>query len=111
MPDRSWRRRFAPRTLLILATFVESGIVAQARHGDAGKRELDVLLQRLAVELVAVTSEQGEIARSAFRLYGKGRHRAGLNYGDCFSYALALISNQTLLLTGSDFSHTDIRAA
>lgn len=94
-----------------VASFVECGIVAQARHGDAGERELDVLLQRLAIELVPVTAEQGEIARSAFRLYGKGRHGAALNYGDCFSYALALISNQPLLFTCGDFSQTDIRVA
>jgi len=93
------------------ASVVESGIVVQARHGDAGERELDVLLHRLSVDVVSVTEEQAEIARSAFRLYGKGRHAAGLNYGDCFSYALAAVADDALLFTGDDFSQTDVRVA
>lgn len=94
-----------------VASVVESSIVVQARYGDPGERELDVLLQRLAIEQVPVTADQAEIARSAFRLYGKGRHSAGLNYGDCFSYALALVAGEPLLFTGGDFSQTDIRVA
>ncbi len=94
-----------------VASVVEGGIVVQARHGDPGERELDVLLHRLAIDLVPVTSEQSEIARSAFRRFGKGRHPAGLNYGDCFSYALALVADEPLLFTGDDFSRTDVRVA
>jgi ribonuclease VapC len=82
----------------------------QARNGDAGEGELDVLLHRLGVEMVPVTDDQTEIARSAFRRFGKGRHPAGLNYGDCFSYALASISDDSLLFTGTDFSRTDIKS-
>ncbi|HEY5086074.1 MAG TPA: type II toxin-antitoxin system VapC family toxin [Gemmatimonadaceae bacterium] len=93
------------------ASVVESGIVVQARHGDAGERELDVLLNRMAIEVVPVTEEQAELARSAFRRYGKGRHAAGLNYGDCFSYALAMVADEPLLFTGDDFARTDVRVA
>lgn len=93
------------------ASVVESGIVVQARHGDPGERELDVLLHRLAIDVVPVTQEQAEFARSAFRLYGKGRHPAGLNYGDCFSYALAMVADEPLLFTGNDFSQTNVRIA
>ena len=91
------------------ASVVESGIVVQARHGDPGERELDVLLQRLSVDVVPVTAEQAELARYAFRKYGKGRHPAGLNYGDCFSYALAIVADEPLLFTGDDFNGTDVR--
>jgi ribonuclease VapC len=91
------------------ASVVESGIVVQARHGDPGERELDVLLQRLSVDVVPVTAEQAELARYAFRKYGKGRHPAGLNYGDCFSYALAIVADEPLLFTGDDFNRTDVR--
>jgi ribonuclease VapC len=93
------------------ASVVESGIVAQARHGDPGERELDVLLQRLSADVVPVTAEQAEVARYAFRKYGKGRHSAGLKYGDCFSYALAIVADEPLLFTGAGFSQTDVRKA
>ncbi len=59
-------------------------------------------------ELVAVDAESGKTARSAFSRFGKGRHRAGLNYGDCFSYALATLLGQPLLFKGDDFGHTDV---
>jgi ribonuclease VapC len=93
------------------ASVVESGIVAHTRHGDPGERELDVLLQRLSADVVPVTAEQAEVARYAFRKYGKGRHSAGLNYGDCFSYALAIVADEPLLFTGAGFSQTDVRKA
>lgn len=116
-----WSEPDAPRLLATIeadpgrrmsaASVVESGIVAQARHGDPGERELDVLLSRMSVDIVPVTAEQAEVARSAFRLYGKGRHAAGLNYGDCFSYALAIVAGEPLLFTGNDFSQTDVLVA
>ena len=65
-------------------------------------------LHRAAVDLVSVDSGQADAARVAYRVYGKGRHRAGLNYGDCFSYALAKVSGQPLLFKGDDFARTDI---
>lgn len=93
---------------LSAATVVEAGIVLQARYGDHGERELDLFLQRAEVEVMAVTEEQATVAREAFRRYGKGRHPAALNFGDCFSYALAVILNHPLLFVGEDFSATDV---
>ena len=93
------------------ATVVEAGIVAEARRGEHGGRELDLLLHRLGVEQVPVSTEQAELARLAWRRYGKGRHGVALNYGDCFSYALASALGEPLLYVGNDFSRTDITAA
>lgn len=93
------------------ATLVEAAIVMQARFGDAGERELDVILHRLGVDVVPVTEEHADIARSAFRRFGKGRHPAALNYGDCFPYALAVSLGEPLLFTGDDFSKTDVVSA
>lgn len=90
------------------ATLVECGIVLQVRYGDHGERELDLLVQRAAIEVIAVTEAHAELARRAYRRYGKGRHAAGLNYGDCFSYALARALDEPLLFVGDDFPHTDI---
>ena len=99
-----------PLRLLSAATLVETAIVIEARLGDAGGRELDRLLQKADVEIVAVDAEQAELARHAFRTFGKGRHAAGLNFGDCFSYALAQASGEPLLFKGGDFSKTDVSA-
>jgi len=90
------------------ATFVETSIVIEARYGAEGLRDLDALIATAAIALVAVDADQAQIARTAFSRFGKGRHQAGLNYGDCFSYALAKALGETLLYKGSDFSHTDL---
>ena len=90
------------------ASVIEAGIVMQARYGDAGERELDVLLHRLRAEIVPVTEEHVEYARSAYRRFGKGRHAAGLNYGDCFVYATAVALDEPLLFVGDDFGKTDV---
>lgn len=94
--------------LMSTASYLETAIVIEARYGDPGGRELDLWLHRAAVELVAVDADQADTARAAYRSYGNGRHRANLNYGDCFSYALAKVSGQPLLFKGNDFVHTDI---
>lgn len=94
--------------LMSTASYLETAIVIETRFGEPGGRELDLWMHRAAVDLVAVDADQADIARVAYRTYGKGRHRAGLNYGDCFSYALAKLSNQPLLFKGDDFAHTDI---
>lgn len=90
------------------ATVVETGIVMYSRYGDAGEIEVDQFLHRLGIAVVPVTREQAELARTAYRKYGKGNHPAGLNYGDCFSYALAVSLNEPLLFVGEDFEKTDL---
>ena len=97
----------SPR-LLSGANLLEASIVIESRKGEAGGRELDLLIYRAAIEIVAVDQDQAEIARLAWRRFGKGRHPAGLNYGDCFAYALAKSRRLPLLFQGDDFSQTDI---
>ena len=83
----------------------------EARMGEAGGAYLDLWIAKAGVEIVAVEAEHADQARRAWRRYGKGRHPAGLNYGDCFSYALARLANEPLLFKGDDFPQTDIPAA
>ena len=97
-----------PVRLLSAASFLEPAIVVEARLGEPGGRELDLLLHKARIELVAVTPEQVEVARSAWRRFGRGRHVAGLNFGDCFAYALAATSGEPLLCKGGDFAKTDV---
>ncbi len=94
--------------LISAATMVEAGLVIEARHGSAGGRELDLLAAKASLSIEAVTAQQAEVAREAWRRYGKGRHAAGLNLGDCFSYALARVTGAPLLFKGDHFTHTDI---
>ena len=94
-----------------VATFLETSIVIEARYGAEGVRDLDHFIGLAGVELIPVNVEQGQIARSAFSRFGKGRHRAALNYGDCFSYALAAVLGETLLCKGDDFCHSDVMIA
>ena len=96
--------------LLSAASLLEASMVIESRKGEAAGRELDLLIYRAAIEVVAVDQDQAEIARIAWRRYGKGRHPAALNYGDCFSYALARSRGLPLLFQGEDFSRTDIDA-
>jgi len=100
----------ADTRLMSTATFVETSIVLEVRYGADGLRDLDLFLSKAEVELVAVDSEQARVARRAYSRFGKGRHRAALNYGDCFSYALADVADEPLLFKGDDFVHTDVRA-
>lgn len=92
-------------------TALEAGIVVEARRGEAGGRELDLLLHRLRADVVSVTAEHVEIARDAYRRYGKGHHPAALNFGDCFAYALASALGEPLMFVGNDFARTDVEAA
>src|SRR5262245_22854105 len=84
------------------ATWVEASIIIESRFGAEGLRDLDLLLSKASIELIAVDVEQAHVARLAFSRYGKGRHPAGLNYGDCFSYALAITRAEPLLYKGGD---------
>jgi len=92
------------------ATLVEASIVIESRYGAEGLRDLDLLIVKAKIDLIAVDAEQAHTARQAFSKFGKGRHPAGLNYGDCFSYALAKVLHAPLLYKGNDFSQTDITA-
>jgi ribonuclease VapC len=89
-------------------TALECAIVVEARKGEKGGRELDLLLQKTRIELVPFTGENMEQARMAWRLYGKGNHPASLNFCDCCAYALSKISGQALLFKGNDFARTDV---
>ncbi|HEY7387843.1 MAG TPA: type II toxin-antitoxin system VapC family toxin [Bryobacteraceae bacterium] len=91
-----------------VASFVESSIVIESRYGLEGLHDLDRFISRAGIELIPVDQEQGQLALSAFSRFGKGRHRAGLNYGDCFSYAAAMSLGEPLLSKGNDFIHTDV---
>ena len=97
--------------LLSAVTRVELTFVIEGRKGEAGRADLERLLNDGEFEVAAVTPQQAMIAITAFRTYGKGRHPAGLNIGDCFSYALARATGYPLLFKGNDFTHTDIQPA
>ena len=97
--------------LLSAVTRVELTFVIEGRKGEAGRADLERLLNDGEFEVAAVTPQQAMIAITAFRTYGKGRHPAGLNIGDCFSYALARATGHPLLFKGNDFKHTDIQPA
>ena len=114
LQDEPERRAFneaiegAAFRVMSVATFVEVSIVMEARHAAEGVRDLDLFIERAGIEVADVTHEQGKAARRAFARYGKGRHPAGLNYGDCFAYALAMARHEPLLFKGDDFAKTDI---
>lgn len=93
------------------ASFVEAAIVVEAQTKSSGGGQLDAFMRRAAVKIEPVTEEQAHIARQAFADFGKGRHAAGLNFGDCFAYALSKDSGEPLLYKGKDFSRTDVIAA
>ena len=94
-----------------VATLVEATIVLESRSGPAAGYELDAFLQEAGIELEPVTPEQAQAARRAWRRFGKGNHPAGLNFGDCFAYALAEARREPLLFKGQDFELTDIETA
>lgn len=114
LQDEPERRSFneaieaAESRVMSVANYVEVSIVIESRHGAEGLRELDRFVDRAGIDLVGVDIEQGKLARDAFSRFGKGRHSAALNFGDCFAYALARILAQPLLFKGADFSKTDL---
>lgn len=93
------------------ATLVEATIVLEGRMGEDGGVFLDLWLLRAKIDIVPLDAAQAQAARRAWRRYGKGRHPAGLNFGDCFSYALAKTSGEPLLFKGDDFALTDVAPA
>jgi ribonuclease VapC len=98
----------AETRLISAANVLETGIVLEARRGEAAGREFDLFLHQAKFDVVAVDADQVEIARVAWRKYGRGRHPAGLNFGDCFAYALAKTLGERLLAKGTDFARTGI---
>jgi ribonuclease VapC len=94
-----------------VATFVEVSIVVESQTGDIGSRQWDLFFRRAGITLEAVTEEQAYAARQAWSDFGKQRHSANLNFGDCFSYALAKTLGEPLLFKGGDFALTDIPPA
>jgi ribonuclease VapC len=99
------------RRRMSAATFVETAIVVETQTKTNGGRQFDAFLRQAHIAIEPVTEEHAHIARQAFIDFGKGRHPAGLNYGDCFSYALAKATGEPLLFKGKDFSKTDLVAA
>lgn len=97
--------------LISAVTRVEAAFVVEGRRREVGRVALANLLSQISAEIVAVTPAQAELACEAFRRYGKGRHLAGLNFGDSFSYALAKSTGEKLLFKGTDFGSTDIEVA
>ena len=94
-----------------MASYVELSSVVDSQLGPDGLRQAEAFFRRAGITVEPVTVEQGELARQAFLDFGKGRHRAGLNYGDCFAHALAKATGEPLLFKGKDFGQTDIRTA
>jgi len=97
-----------PVRLMSAVSALEAAIVVESRYGEPGGRELDLLLHRARIDMVSFDAAQIELARRAYRRFGKGRHPAGLNFGDCFAYALSQRSGEPLLFTGDDFARTDV---
>ena len=97
-----------PTRLMSAASVLEACLVVERELGEEGNRELDFLLLKIGIETIAFNEEQLQLARHAFRQYGKGRHPARLNFGDCFGYALSRTSGEPLLFKGDDFAKTDV---
>jgi ribonuclease VapC len=99
----------AVRRRVSAATYVEAAAVIDASNDPVASRRFDDLFQEAEFVIESVTAEQARVARDAYRDFGKGRHRAGLNFGDCFAYALARVLGEPLLAKGNDFRHTDLQ--
>ena len=98
----------ADRPLLSAASFVETSIVMLNRHGPKSSRLVDALIHESGIQIENVTTQHALLAREAYAIYGKGQRSAGLNFGDCFSYALAKATGFPLLFKGEDFKKTDV---
>ena len=111
--EQSFRNaiKSASARLLGAGSRIETSIVVLNRRGEAGLEQLHALIASLKLDIVPLSDDQARIAIEAFRRFGKGRHRASLNFGDCLSYALAKATGQPLLFKGGDFAQTDIRSA
>lgn len=108
--DFTKRIHGAASTRISVANYVELSMVIEKQLGPEGMIQVDAFFRRAAITIEPVTIDQGNLARQAFLDFGKGRHKAGLNFGDCFAYALAKDLNEPLLFKGKDFAQTDIRS-
>jgi len=114
LQDEPERRAFneaieaAESCAMSTASFLETSMIVESRYGPDGTRDLDLFISKARITLASVDADQAYVARDAFRRYGKGRHPAGLNFGDCFAYALAKMLGEPLLFKGNDFVLTDI---
>lgn len=97
--------------LVSAATVLELSLILLGRFGELGEAQLDPFLRAIRAEIVPVDAEQLALARDAARVFGRGRHAAGLNVGDCFGYALAMARAEPLLFVGADFAQTEVLAA
>ena len=97
------------KRLLSSFSALETGIVIKARKGEIGSQNFELLLYKCKIRIIDFSLEQFKIALTAWKNFGKGNHPAGLNIGDCCSYALAKYSNEPLLFKGNDFARTDIK--
>lgn len=92
--------------------WLEAGIIADSEEAGTASLLLDNIAERLSLQIIAVTVEHAQIARKAYRVFGRGRgHKAKLNYGDCFAYALAVQTGEPLLFKGNEFGQTDVAVA
>lgn len=110
-PEISKALQQAAKRRMSAATYVEAAIITDSNRNPILSRRFDDLLREGDIVIEPLTAEQAKIAREAYRDFGKGQHRAGLNFGDCFAYALARVSGEPLLFKGDDFRHTDITVA
>lgn len=101
----------APVCRISVASLIELSMVIEGQLGPDAARQADAYLRRAGVAVEPITIEQGQLARQAFLDFGKGRHPAGLNFGDLFSYALSKATGEPLLFKGADFRRTDVTAA
>lgn len=98
----------APTCRISPVNYVEAAVIADSNSNPALRRKLDDLLRDASISIETVTLKQAEVAREAYRDFGKGRHKASLNLGDCFAYALAKEMREPLLFKGNDFAQTDV---
>lgn len=109
--DFTKRIHGAASTRISVANYVELSMVIEKQLGPEGMIQVDAFFRRASITIEPVTIDQGNLARQAFLDFAKGRHKAGLNFGDCFAYALAKDLDEPLLFKGKDFAQTDIRSA
>jgi ribonuclease VapC len=110
-PDMALAIERAETRKISAANYLETAIVIDGSRDPVASRRFDELVSAAELRVEPVTHEQARIAREAYRDFGKGRHRAGLNFGDCFAYALAKDTGEPLLFKGNDFVHTDLAPA